>query len=161
LFEHRLDLTIRFALATAISEPNLKAGLTVPLHEGAAAYYNRDQPSFLHENAEPIALIITIVAMLGSGLLALRGRFNARQKNRLDDYNYKLLAIADKAQSSDSIKQLKKLKSELFGILETVVKALDTDEVTEEGFQSFSLLWESVRETINDRRQELSQTRSK
>jgi hypothetical protein len=29
--------------------------------------------------------------------------------------------------------------------------ALDTDEITDEGFQSFSLLWESVREMLNER----------
>ena len=35
LFEHRLDLTIRFALASAIQRPDLDAGLGVPLHEGS------------------------------------------------------------------------------------------------------------------------------
>ena len=93
--------------------------------------------------------------MLISGLLALRSRFSATQKNRLDSYNYQLLDIAEEAQKSTAMSELKHLKKELFSILETVVKALDTDDVTEEGFQSFSLLWESVRETINDRVGEL------
>lgn len=156
LFENRLDLIIRFALASAIQMPNLDEGLSIPLHDGAAQYYNRDQPSFLQENAEPIALMITIAAMLFSGLLALRARLNSGQKNRMDSYNYMLLNIADEASKSTDRAQLAELKTELFGILETVVKALDTDEVTEEGFQSFSLLWESVREMINDRKVEIS-----
>lgn len=156
LFENRLDLTIRFALATAISQPDTAEGLTIPLHEGAAAYYDRNEPSFLHENAEPIALLITIFAMIGSALLALRGRLNASQKNRLDSFNYRLLDIASLAREADSLSQLKILKADLFGVLETVVNALDTDAVTEEGFQSFSLLWETVREIINDREKELS-----
>ena len=155
MFENRLDLTIRFALATAIRKPDTDAGLSIPLHEGAAAYYDRNEPSFLQENAEPIALLITIFAMIGSALLALRGRLNAHQKNRLDSYNYQLLDIADLARNSENLEELKQLKTDLFGILETVVKALDADAVTEEGFQSFSLLWESVRETINDRAHEL------
>ena len=45
-------------------------------------------------------------------------------------------------------------------MLETVVVALDTDEVTDEGFQSFSLLWDAVRETINDRLDDLTISRS-
>ncbi|MGB7288227.1 MAG: TAXI family TRAP transporter solute-binding subunit [Salaquimonas sp.] len=156
LFENRLDLIIRFALASAIQKPNTDEGLSIPLHEGSQQYYDRDQPSFLQENAEPIALMITIAAMLFSGLLALRSRLNSGQKNRMDSYNYMLLNIAEQATNATEISQLKTLKTELYGILETVVRALDTDEVTEEGFQSFSLLWESVREMINDRRSELT-----
>ena len=156
LFEHRLDLTMRFPLAIAINQPNAATGLTIPLHEGADAYYNRDQPSFLQENAEPLALVITVFAMFISALFALRGRLTANRKNRLDSYNYQLLAIADTARVTNELTKLKNLKSELFGILENVVRALDTDEMTEEGFQSFSLLWESVREIINDRISELN-----
>ena len=136
--------------------PNVDEGLSIPLHAGSQQYYNRDQPSFLQENAEPIALMITIAAMLFSGLLALRSRLNSGQKNRMDSYNYMLLNIADQARVSNDKVQLSELKNELFGILETVVRALDTDEVTEEGFQSFSLLWESVREMIKDRHLEIS-----
>ena len=156
MFEHRLDLIIRFALASAVKRPNQDEGLSVPLHEGAEQYFNRDQPSFLQENAEPIALMITIAAMFGSGLLALRSRFMSTQKNRMDSYNYALLDIAEKARGVDGVEQIKLLKNELFEILENVVRALDRDEVTEEGFQSFSLLWESVREMLTDRANEIS-----
>ncbi len=155
MFENRLDLLTRMPLAATIVGANNERGASLPFHDGAAGYYNRDAPSFLQENAEPIALIVTLIAMLMSGLLALRSRFSATQKNRLDSYNYQLLDIAEDAQKSSNLSELKQLKKELFSILETVVKALDTDEVTEEGFQSFSLLWESVRETINDRVGEL------
>lgn len=155
LFEHRLDLLTRMPLASTIIGANNEKGASLPFHDGAINYYNRDKPSFLQENAEPIALIVTLIAMLISGLLALRSRFSATQKNRLDSYNYQLLDIAESAQQTSDLAVLKSLKKELFSILEAVVKALDTDDVTEEGFQSFALLWESVRETINDRVGEL------
>lgn len=156
LFENRLDLVIRFSLASAIQKPNLDRGTSVPLHEGAESYYNRDQPSFLQENAEPMALMITIAAMVGSALIALRSKLMSGQKNRMDSYNYMLLDIADKARKSEDINVIKSLKDELYNILETVVRALDTDDVTEEGFQSFSLLWESVREVLNERKTDIT-----
>ena len=74
----------------------------------------------------------------------------------MDSYNYTLLEIADQARNADTVDDLHLLKQELYQTLETVVRALDTDEVTEEGFQTFSLLWESVREGINDRHGELT-----
>lgn len=156
LFEHRLDLIIRFALASAIVKPEENVGISAPLHEGAKQYFDRDQPSFLQENAEPIALVITVIAMLFSGLLALRKKMGNSQKNRMDSYNYMLLDIAENARNADGFDEIRALKSEMFSILETVVRALDTDEVTEEGFQSFSLLWETVRELVKDRSIELS-----
>ena len=127
----------------------------MPLHDGALRYYNRDRPSFLQENAEPIALMVTLAAMMGSGLLALRSRLNNSQKNRIDSYNYVLLDIADRARIAQSEADIRELRDAMFKLLETVVRALDTDEVTEEGFQSFSLLFESVREAIRERLGEL------
>lgn len=151
MFENRLDLTIRFALASAISAPDETKGLSVPLHEGAQAYYNRDQPSFVQENAEPLALGVTVLTLLLSGMFALRSRFVSRQKNKADVYNYQLLDIQKQAMLADEAGELDLLKVDLNNVLQTVVIALDTDEVTDEGFQSFSLLWDAVRETINDR----------
>lgn len=155
LFEHRLDLTIRFALASAIRQPDDSKGLSVPLHEGARRYYDRNQPNFIQENAEPLALMVTLAAMIASGLFALRSRFVLKQKNRMDSYNYVLLDIAEKARLSADARTIRGLKGEMFHLLETTVRALDTDEVTEEGFQSFSLLWDSVREVLNDRLDEI------
>lgn len=151
LFEHRLDLTIRFSLASAIQKPDESRGLSVPLHEGAQAFYNRDEPSFIQENAEPLALMVTVLTLLVSGLFALRARLNSSQKNRADTYNHQLLAIQKNAILEDDPQELAAMKIELNNVLQTVVIALDTDDVTEEGFQSFSLLWGAVRETINDR----------
>lgn len=156
LFENRLDLVIRFSLASAVTRPDLEGGTSVPLHEGSVQYYNRDQPSFLQENAEPIALMLTIAAGLFSGLLAIRSRLMSGQKDRMDSYNYMLLDIADKARHTNDKNALVEMKNEHYSILETVVRALDTDEVTEEGFQSFSLLWESVREVLNERAKDLA-----
>ncbi len=156
LFENRLDLIIRFALASAIQPPKIDEGLAIPLHEGSEQYFNRDQPSFLQENAEPIALLITIAAMLFSALLALRSRFVSTQKDRMDSYNYLLLDIAERGNKTSDLDEIKILKTSLFDTLEKVVRALDTDEVTEEGFQTFSFLWESVRVMLVEREKEIS-----
>ncbi|MDJ0612052.1 MAG: TAXI family TRAP transporter solute-binding subunit [Rhizobiaceae bacterium] len=157
LFEHRFDLTIRFSLASAIKQPNFTVGSPIALHAGAEQYYTRDEPSFIQENAEPLALLVTVFALLSSSLFAMRSRWEATQKNRMDSYNYTLLDIAEKARNSNDIAALKNMRNELFGQLEHVVIALDNDAVTEEGFQSFSLLWESVKEVVNDRITELNE----
>ena len=157
LFGHKLDLTVRFSLAAAIAPPGgLEGTSTAPVHDGAQSWFDRDEPSFVQENAEPLALGVTVLTLIISLLLGLRARLNSVQKNRLDAYNYELLELGEKARAADDIVTLDALKTTQFGILERVVRALDTDEVTEEGFQSFSLLWSGVREIIEDRRRELA-----
>ncbi len=160
LFEHRKDLTLRFALAASLAAPDPGRGLSVPMHDGARAFYERDEPSFVQENAEPLALLVTVLTVLISSLIAVRRGFVASQKNRADIYNYQLLDIQKRATESTDGAQLAGMKREINAVLETVVRALDTDEVSDEGFQSFSLLWEAVRETINDRIAELDRDRS-
>jgi len=155
LFEHRLDLIIRFALAAAIQQPEEQQGLSVPLHRGSDAYFRRDEPSFIQENAEPLALMVTVFAMLMSGLFALRSRLTSKQKNRMDSYNYVLLEFAERARKTDNHQTVMQIRNEMFALLEKVVRALDEDRVTEEGFQSFSFLFDSVRHEVNTRAQSL------
>jgi TRAP transporter TAXI family solute receptor len=155
LFERRLDLTTRIPLAAAISQPQASAGLIVPLHAGAAAYYDRNEPGFLRRNTEAIALLLTIAAMAGSGLLALRNRLTRSRKNRMDQYNYLLLGVAERARRTADPAAFGPLREEMFSVLERIVRALDTDDVTAEGFQSFSLLHDSVRRIVDEREAEL------
>jgi hypothetical protein len=58
----------------------------LPYHPGAAAYYERFQPSFVVEYAEPISLALTLLVGAWSTVLALRGWFARSRKNRIDAY---------------------------------------------------------------------------
>lgn len=151
VFENRLDLLIRMALSSAIQDPRAGASASLPVHPGAVRFYDRNEPSFLQENAEPMALLVTILAMSISALVALRRIISAKAKNRADVYNDVLLEIATRARESSQLDELRLMRVELGEVLEKAVKALDRDEVTEDGFRSFSLLWGSVRDTVNDR----------
>jgi len=156
IFENRLDLLIRMPLSSYISGPDPNSGASLTVHDGAQAYYDRDKPSFFQENAEPIALVITIFAMVGSALLALRKSIGSSAKNRADVYNDRLLEIASRARGTKSRKKLVQLKDELTEVLEIVVHELDTDKVTEESFQSFAFLWKSTRDMITERQQDIA-----
>ena len=154
IFEHRLDLVLRMPLSSRIAGP-VENGISLPAHEGARRFYRRDEPTFLQENAEPMAFVVTIVMLLFSGLLALRRMVVARQKNRADNHNQALLALARRARAADSAGEVRAVRAELFELMERVVEALDVDKVSEEGFQSFSMIWESVRAVTRDRLSEL------
>lgn len=156
IFENRLDLVLRIPLSSRIAGP-VENGISLPAHEGARRFYERDRPSFLQENAEPMAFVVTIVMLLGSGLLALRRTVLARQKNRADNHNHALLALSRQAREAGTVAEVRAVRAELFVLMERVVEALDVDKVSEEGFQSFSMIWESVRAMTRDRMAELEE----
>ena len=158
LYGHRQEIANRFSLAASIARPGDLGGVpAAPAHDGAQAWFDRFEPSFLQENAEPLALVVTVFSLMLSALFALRSRVSSVRKNRLDAYNHDLLAIGERARCA-SAGEIEGLRERHFAILANVVHALDTDEVTEEGFNSFSLLWESVRAIVDERRTELRRT---
>lgn len=150
LFENRLDLTLRIPLAAAISKPDDSAGLAVPLHKGAVDYFNRDAPSFIEANSNSLGLLLTVAAMVVSGLLALRARLMAGQKNKADVYNYRLMELNSRALASIDQADFAEIRSELGSMMASVVVALDRDEVTDEGFHSFSRIHDSVSASVRD-----------
>ena len=156
LFDRRLELTLRFPLAAAVSQPDLERNLSVPVHNGAMQYYDREKPTFLETYSNQLGLLVTLLAAAGSGFLALRSRFTSNQKDRADVYNYRLLELLDLSRSAHDVTTLRALRDQHEDILKSVVIALDSDRVTDEGFQSFSLLWESVRASLAERHASLN-----
>jgi uncharacterized protein len=155
LFESRLDLTLRIPLAAAITKPDETAGLAVPLHQGASDYFNRNAPNFLEANSNSLGLLLTIAAMIVSGILAIRARLMAGQKNKADVYNYRLMELNNRALESDNSAEFTEIRTELASMMASVIIALDKDEVTDEGFQSFSRIHDSVSASVRDAEQRL------
>ena len=150
LFESRLDLTLRMPLAAAITKPDETAGLAVPLHQGASDYFNRDAPNFIEANSNSLGLLLTVAAMIVSGLLALRARLMAGQKNKADVFNYRLMELNARALESTRSSEFAEIRTELASMMATVIVALDKDEVTDEGFHSFSRIHDSVSGSVRD-----------
>ena len=155
LFESRLDLTLRMPLAAAITKPDESAGLAVPMHQGASDYFNRNAPNFLEANSNSLGLLLTIAAMVVSGILALRARLMAGQKNKADVFNYRLMELNTRALESGNLSDFDEIRAELASMMATVIVALDKDEVTDEGFHSFSRIHDSVSGSVRDAEQRL------
>jgi TRAP transporter TAXI family solute receptor len=159
LFEQRADLTLRVALGAQVQAPEVKAGIALPLHAGADRYFSRDKPGFLEENANSIGLVLTVAAMGYSVLAWLRAQLLSGQKNRSDRFNKEVLVIARRARAARTWQEMRACRDEMDALFERVIEALDRDEVTEDGFESFALTWEAVRRRVSDGLTELREQR--
>ena len=151
LFERQQELLKETPLAGMITQPDISKSLSMPVHEGAEQYYNKDKPSFLEENAEFVGVLITIALLAWSGLSGLKQYFLASQKNLADRYSKELMDILDEVNSSNDPNFIQRKKVYVEDMLKKVLHELDKDNVTVEGFQFFSFVWDKVYNVIIDK----------
>ena len=149
LYDYRHNLVKIEPKAASISQPDVGQNLGLTLHEGARNYYDREKPSFLAENADVIALLMSIATLIGSGLWSFRSSFLTNQKNRADKYNLEILSLTETVRQTDKLEDLENLRQELFKIFREVVQDLDTDRISTESFQSFAFSWQVAINTIH------------
>lgn len=151
LYEYRNELSTLNPRAATVSAPSPGKGFGLPLHPGAKAYYSLDQPSFLEKYAEVIGLLLSVSILCISSFWQLRSRLEARQKNRADAYNLKVLELVDQVSQIQDLAQLETLQHQLFAILRRVIEDLDYDKISPESFQSFTFPWEVAIATVRHR----------
>lgn len=151
LFEHRRELLQYSPLASFVSQPDFGKGTIIPVHPGAKKYYNRDQPSFIIENADFFTLLLTLIIMFISAIVSLKKKIENHRKNVADNHTLSLISIMEQSQKTSSLRELEEYHIQLSTILRQVVNDLDVDKVTPEGFTFFSFTWNAVSKIIEDK----------
>lgn len=148
LFTYRNELVSRYPRAALIRLPDSGSDLGLPLHLGAQSFYDRNEPEFIVEYAEPIGLLISVSVLLASGLWQFRLWLKGRQKNRADFYNIELLDLIEQINQTADLEQIADLRRQLFTMLKEVVSDLDNDRISADSFESFTFPWEIAMNTL-------------
>jgi hypothetical protein len=97
-----------------------EAGLSFPLHEGARAYLNRDEPGFLERYAEMLNFLVYLIALLVTALLTAARWRARRRKERIDRFYAAILDLrrrADAADPDEILAALRRLEDDAFELL--------------------------------------------
>ena len=151
LFERRRELLQYTPLAGFIRQPNYLQGTFIPLHPGAQAFFEREKPHFLVENADFFALLLSLALMVFSAIVGIRSLLINRQKNLADGYTRQLVELTEEIRQLDSPTEIEGKKQQLQNILATVVEDLDKDRIRPEGFTFFSFTWNVAYEAIREK----------
>ncbi|MEH6550829.1 MAG: TAXI family TRAP transporter solute-binding subunit [Pseudomonadales bacterium] len=151
LFEHRSNLVAKTNLAGFIQPVTEDGRLSLPIHPGAALYYNRDKPGFLEANARIISALLYPTVILSSAAIALRSNWLRRRRVRMGESNRRLMTMALKARHSENPEELIAINDELIDMLRQLVEDLDAERVTQDEFEHFSFTWQAVDTLVRDR----------
>lgn len=151
LFEHKRDIVTSNPLAATISFPGKGGRLTLPIHPGAQAFYDREKPNFFKANTGIIGLFISITTLIVSRALQLRSKLLKKQKKRADRYNLAILDLMKQARQEKDLENLEELRENLFKIFKEIVGDLEEDRIDLESFQSFTLTWKTALKLVRNR----------
>ena len=124
--------------------------LRFPLHEGARAYLDRDEPGFVERYAELGGVVFSIVIALGSGIISLTKWQVQRKKDKIDEFYKDLMEVKNVTpyiktmnEGLEKIQFVKKAQNKAFTML------IEEELVANE---SFRIYMELSKETINELR---------
>ena len=152
LFEHRRELIEIVPIAGLITAPDSSGQTLVPVHAGVRAFWDRDKPSFIQENAEFIALMISIAVVGVSGYLQLANR---RRKKVMDSYNRELIDLGQKARNAPDFAALDDCNEKLAQFVGRIVRATERGRINTAEFTLFNFAYDAVEDAIKDRRIQL------
>lgn len=151
LFERRQAMVRTLPQAAFIAAPSDQDRLAFGVHPGAEAYYAQDDPFFIVEYAEPLALGVTALALLLSGAWQARVWLAGARKNRADRYNLEIIDIISRIEGATRDDELERIRADLFEIFRKVLVDLDNDRIEERSLLSFSFAWQVAASTLNHR----------
>jgi len=138
-----------------ITPPDRVIGTFLPVHPGAQAFYDKDEPSFLQENAEPIALFLSILLIASSLLLQLNAR---RRKRAMDQYNRELIQLAKTARIASSFEDLDKLQNDLAAYVGRIVESAESGNISSQDMTLFRFTFDAVEDAMRDREVQLERS---
>jgi TRAP transporter TAXI family solute receptor len=158
LFEHRRELMELVPIAGQIAPPDASGQTLVPIHAGLRAFWDRDKPSFIQENAEPIALMITIAIVTTSAYLQLANR---RRKKVMDAYNRELITLSARARTAPNFEVLDECNSRLAEFVGRIVHETERGRINTTEFTLFNFTYDAVEDAIKDRASQLEREERK
>ncbi len=151
LFTRKRELAESTNVAGLISVPEESS--LIPWHQGLVDFVNKEKPNFLQQNAEFLALMLSVIILMGSSIIQF---FNRSKQQRLNAYNEHLLSIKVNIEQTNSLENLKKLQEEHFALVNQIVGDAVHGKISGDGFEFFAFAWESVSSIINEKEKSLT-----
>jgi TRAP transporter TAXI family solute receptor len=152
LFAIRQVLARQVPGAAHIKKPDTDKDAELPVHQGAAAYIDGTERTFIERYSDFFWGAILVLSGLGSGLAWLRHFLRRDEREENTRHRDKVLSMIAKVREAESAEQLLAMQREVDGVLRETLAAYDDGAIEEEDMTGFDLVLEQFHYAVADRR---------
>lgn len=100
IFKDKVGLSRVDVSLSRMNESFARGSVMYPIHPGADQYYRRDAPSLIERYADPISLVISVLAVLWSAMNALRTARQRARLHRLEDVHRECAVLEQRSRDA-------------------------------------------------------------
>src|SRR5713101_4740906 len=152
LFAVRQTLAREVPSASKIEKPDTDKDAALPAHQGAAAYIDGTERTFLERYSDYFWAAILVLSGLGSAGAWLRQYSKRDEKEQSTLHRDKLLAMISKVRQVESPEELTAMQCEVDGVLREALDSYDDGAIEEGDLSAIGLVLEQFHHAVSDRR---------
>src|SRR5882724_2234193 len=152
LFAVRQTLAREVPSASKIEKPDTDKDAALPAHQGAAAYIDGTERTFLEKYSDYLWGGILVLSGLGSAGAWLRQYMKRDEKEQSTLHRDNLLAMISKVRQAESSEELTAMQSEVDGVLRETLESYDDGAIEEGDLSAIGLVLEQFHHAVADRR---------
>jgi TRAP-type uncharacterized transport system substrate-binding protein len=152
LFAIRQQLAKDVPGASKIEKPDTDKDAALPAHQGAAAFIDGTERTFLERYSDVFWFAILVLSGLGSGGAWLRHYLKSGEREHNSRHREKLLTMITRVRETGSLDEVAALQHEADGILRETLDAYDDGAIEEGDLSAFGLVLEQFHHAVVDRR---------
>jgi len=158
LFAVRQSLARELPSAAKIEKPDTDKDAALPAHQGAAAFIDGTERTFLDKYSDYLWGGILVLSGLGSAGAWLRQYLARDEKEKSTLHRDNLLAMISKVRQAESPEQLTAMQCEVDGLLRETLDGYDDGAIEEGDLSAIGLVLEQFHHAVADRRVAIGDT---
>lgn len=155
VFNVRQELARELPNAPKIEKPDTDKDAALPAHEGAAAYFDGNERTFLEKYTDYIWGVILVLSGLGSAGAWLRHYWKRDEREAYETHRDDLLGLIFKARQADSPEALSAMQSKADEVLREALDCFEDGAIEEGDLSAIGLALEQFHRAVVDRRMAL------
>jgi TRAP transporter TAXI family solute receptor len=152
LFTVRQVLAREVPGASKIEKPDTDKDAALPAHQGAAAYIDGTERTFLERYSDYFWFAILLLSGLGSAGAWLRHYLKRNEREQTSLHREKLLEMISKAREAASLDELAAMQHEVDATLRETLQSYDDGAIEEGDLSAFGLVLDQFHRAVIDRR---------
>lgn len=152
LFAVRQSLAKEFPAAAKIEAPSTNKDAALPAHQGAAAYIDGTETTFLEKYSDYIWVAILFLSALGSSGTLLRQYLKRDEREKNTSHRDRLLDTISRARQAQTSEELDAMECEADSILRETLGCYDDGAIEEGALSALRLVMEQFDEAVAERR---------